>query len=101
MTWRTVILTKDSKISLRLDHLSGEDEKVTTVPLTEIGQLIIENPNIIMTGHILNDLSKYKITTIICYARLLPYAQVNLIYCHVRHTAVIKKQYNWEAQQTE
>src|SRR5690625_14808 len=101
MTWRTVILTKDSKISLRLDHLIVEDEKVTTVPLTEIGQLIIENPNIIMTGHILNALSKYKITTIICDERHLSYAQVNLIYGHIRQTNVIKKQFNWEDEQKE
>src|SRR5690625_6381395 len=54
-----------------------------------------------MTGHILNALSKYKITTIICDERHLSYAQVNLIYGHIRQTNVIKKQFNWEDEQKE
>lgn len=98
MTWRTVILTKDSKISLRLNHLVVKTDNVTTIPLSEIGQLVIENPNIVMTGHILNALSKYKITTIICDERHIPYAHINLIYGHFRQAAVIKKQVTWKAE---
>lgn len=95
MTWRTVVLTKDSKISLRLNHLVITGEGITTIPLSEIGQVVIDNPNIVMTGHILNALSKNKITTIICNDKHMPFSHLNLIYGHFRQVKMIKSQLSW------
>lgn len=95
MTWRTVVLTKDSKLSLRLDHLVITSDEVVTIPLSEIGQVVIENPNIVMTGHILNALSKYKITTILC-DKYLPCTHFNLVYGHFRQVKIIKDQISWQ-----
>jgi len=96
MTWRTIVLTNDSKISLRLNHLVVKNDSVKRIPLSEIGQVVIENPNIIMTGHILNALSKYKIMTVICNEKHLPFSQLNLIYGHFRKVRVIKEQLSWQ-----
>lgn len=101
MSWKTVVLTKDSKISLRLKHLVILSDETVTVPLSEIGQLIIENPNIVMTGHILNALSEYKITTIICNTGHLPTTHLNLIYGHFRQAKMIKAQLDWESTQKD
>lgn len=98
MTWRTIVLTKDCKLSLRLKHLVINSDEITTVPLEEIGQLIIENPNIIMTGHLLNALSQHKITTIICNEKHLPHSHINLVYGHFRQVETIKKQIDWPDQ---
>lgn len=98
MTWRTIVLTKDSKISLRLKHLVIQNEETITIPLTEIGQLIIENPNIVMTGHILNALSEHKITTIICNDKHLPHSNINLIYGHFRQVEIIRNQISWSEE---
>lgn len=95
MTWRTIVLTKDCKIHLRLNHLVVSGEDVVTIPLSEIGQVIIENPNIVMTGHILNGLSKHKIMTIICNEKHMPYSHINLVYAHFRQPQVIEQQINW------
>jgi len=96
MTWRTVLLTENSKISLRLNHLVVQSDEVVTIPLNEIGHVVIENPSIVMTGHILNALSKHKITTIICDTKYMPYSHLNLIYGHHRQAKVIKEQINWK-----
>jgi len=101
MTWRTVILTQDAKVSLRLNHLVVKNEKITTISLDEISVLIIENPNIVMTGHLLNALSQYKITTILCNEEHLPYSQLNLIYGHFRQASIIKKQVAWPIERKE
>lgn len=98
MTWRTIVLTKDCKLSLRLKHLVINSDEITTVPLEEIGQLVIENPNIIMTGHLLNALSQHKITTIICNEKHLPHSHINLVYGHFRQVETIKKQIDWPDQ---
>lgn len=95
MTWRTIILTKDSKLGLRMNHLVVKGESVTTIPISEIGQVIIENPNIVMTGHILNALSEQKVTVILCDNRHMPFSHVNLMYGHHRRPQLIKQQMNW------
>lgn len=96
MSWRTVVLTNESKISLRLNHLVIKNERVTRIPLSEIGQLVIDNPNIIMTGHILNALSKHKIMTVICDEKHLPFTHVNLVFGNFRQPRVIKQQLSWD-----
>src|SRR5690625_7506090 len=101
MTWRTVILTQDAKVSLRLNHLVVKNEKITTISLDEISVLIIENPNIVMTGHLLNALSQYKITTILCNEEHLPYSQLNLIYGNFMKASIIKKQIAWPIERAE
>lgn len=101
MTWRTVILTKDSKISLRMNHLVVQGDEVVTIPLNEIGSVVIENPNIVMTGHVLNALSEYKITTILCDDKHLPYTHMNRIYGHFRQAREILKQTNWKPERKD
>jgi|SRR5699024_3163206 len=101
MSWRTIILTKDCKLYLRLNHLVVKNDSITKIPLNEIGQVVIDNPNIVMTGHILNALSKHKIMTIICNEKHLPFSQLNLIYGHFRQAKVIKQQLNWQANRKD
>lgn len=101
LSWRTVVLTKDSKISLRLNHLVVKNETITRIPLTEIGQLIIDNPNIVMTGHILNALSKHKIMAIICDEKHLPNSQLNLIYGNFKQAKMIETQLLWSPERKD
>src|SRR5690625_4033899 len=98
MTWRTIVLTKDAKLSLRMNHLVIKSDDVITVPLIEIGQLVIENPNIVMTGHIINALSKHKIMTLICNEKHHPYSHINLVHGHFRQAQNVMKQMNWKNQ---
>src|SRR5699024_4931595 len=89
------------KLSLRLDHLVVSTDKVTTIPLNEIGQLLIENPSITMTGHLINALSSYKITTIVCNDKHLPHAHINLIYGHFRQHQMIKQLIGWSDERKD
>lgn len=61
MGWRTVILTKESKLSLRMNHLVVASDETKTIFLEEINSLIIENPSISITGHVMNALVEAKI----------------------------------------
>lgn len=95
MTWRTVILSAESKLSLRMNHLVVAGEEVVRIPLSEIGTVIIENPNIVLTGHIINALSENKVTTILCDTYHNPKSHINLIYGHHRQSKIIKEQFDW------
>lgn len=95
MSWRTVILSTESKVSLRMNHLVVSGEKVSTVPLEEINVLLIENPNIVLTGHILNALTDKQITTILCDQRHYPTTVIQRVFGHHRQTKKIKEQFSW------
>lgn len=95
MSWRTVILSKESRLSLRMKHLMISSDTVVKIPLNEIAVLMIENPNIVLTGHIINALSNYKITTIICDSKMNPSSVIHSVYGHHRQSKHIRKQFEW------
>ncbi|ANU10859.1 CRISPR-associated protein Cas1 [Planococcus antarcticus DSM 14505] len=95
MSWRTVILAKEAKLTLRMGHLIVSGETVNRVPLEEISFLLIENPNIQLTGHLINALSHHHIVTLICDANMKPSSVVNSVYGHHRQSRIIAQQATW------
>nr|WP_261785722.1 type II CRISPR-associated endonuclease Cas1 [Macrococcus canis] len=95
MSFRTIVITKESKLSLRMNHLVVKSETLTQVPIGEISCLIIENPNISMTGHLMNALSENKIMTIVCGKDHLPQTFLHAVYGHHRQSRLIEQQMNW------
>lgn len=96
MTWRTVVLSKEAKLGLRMNNLVITNENVVKVPLVELGLLIIENPNIVTTVHLLNALAANKTTVILCDQTHNPSTVVHSIYGHHRQSKNIIKQMNWD-----
>ena len=92
MGWRNIIITKECKISLRMEHLIVKTEKIIEIPLLDIDTLIIENPSSLITGHLLNALTDNKITVIICGENHNPKTNVLSIYGHHRQSKKIKEQ---------
>lgn len=95
MSWRTVVLTKDAKLSLRMNHLVVSNEEVTKIPLGEISTVIIENPNIVLTGHLMNALTNHQVMTFICDQQYNPATLLQPMYGHHRQSRKIKQQFNW------
>lgn len=95
MTWRTVILANEAKISLRMNHLVIIGEQTAKVPINEIAVLIVENPNIVLTGHIVNALAEAKITTVLCDSKHNPCSLLHSVYGHHRQSKQIKQQFHW------
>ncbi|TDM14020.1 type II CRISPR-associated endonuclease Cas1 [Macrococcus bovicus] len=101
MSFRTVIITKESKLSLRMNHLVIKSDTLVQVPISEICCLIIENPNITMTGHLMNVLTENKIMTIICDKKHLPQTFLHSVYGHHRQSRLIEQQMNWQKSHKE
>lgn len=78
-----------------MNQLVVTNEEVTSIPIGEVGIVIIENPNIVMTGHILNALSDNKITTILCDQKHNPSTFLHTIYGHHRQSKHLQAQFNW------
>ncbi|MHD0397984.1 type II CRISPR-associated endonuclease Cas1 [Staphylococcus simulans] len=98
MSFRTVIITKESKLSLRMNHLIVKADELYKIPLQEISCLVIENPSVSITGHLLNALSENKIITLLCDKKHLPSSFVVPIYGHHKQSRHIAKQLNWKKE---
>lgn len=101
ITWRTIILSNESKISLRMNHLIVSGETIATIPLDELGVLLIENPNITLTGHVVNTLAAKKVTTIICDKKHYPSTVLHSVFGHHRQSKRIKEQFSWPEERKD
>lgn len=84
MGWRTVVVSKPSKLDLRLGYMVVRDcENSVRVHISEISVLIIENTASSVTTALLNELTKQKIKVIFCDEKQNPSSELISYYgCH-------------------
>lgn len=66
MGWRTVIVSKNCKLSYKNDYLIVRSEGLNMIHLSEINMIIIENGMASITSYLINELANKKIKLIIC-----------------------------------
>ena len=80
MTWRTVVISSNSKLDLKLNYLVIRNDVVRKVHLSEISVLILESTAISITTMLLCELTRRKIKVVFCdethnpYGELIPYS---------------------------
>lgn len=84
MGWRTVVVSKPSKLDLRLGYMVVRDcQSTVRVHISEISVLIIENTASSVTTALLNELTKQKIKIIFCDEKQNPSSELVSFYgCH-------------------
>ncbi len=84
MGWRTVMVTKPSKIDLKLGYMVIRDsENTVRLNIDEISVLIIENTASSVTTALLNQLTKKKVKVIFCDEKRNPSSELLSYYgCH-------------------
>jgi len=95
MSWRTVIITSQSKLDYKMGYLVVRGLETKRVLLDEIAILLLENPAISLTGCLIEALTEKKIKVIFCDSKRNPTAE--LIPHHGSHdsTAKIRIQAAW------
>lgn len=96
MSWRTVVVTKNSKLDFQLGFLVVRQEKTTKISLTEIATLIIESTAVSLTVALLSELVKKKIKVIFCDEKRNPSSELVSYYGAHDTSAKIKNQIYWE-----
>lgn len=67
MSWRTVVVTKPSKLDYSMGYMTVRDvENTVKIHLSEVSILIIENTACSITCALLSELSAKKIKVIFC-----------------------------------
>jgi len=98
MTWRTVVISSNSKIDLKLNYLVIRTDVIRKVHLSEISVLIIESTAVSLTSMLLCELSRRGISILFCDESHNPYGQLLPLYgCH-NSSEKLRDQINWNEQ---
>lgn len=96
MAWRTVSISKPSKISLSKDRLRIVQEREFFIPLDDIAVLILDSPIINLTSALLSKIAQYNIAVFTIDEHHLPNGVLNGFHRHSRMTKMAQMQINWK-----
>ena len=66
MGWRTVVVSKNCKLSYKNDYLIIRSEDLQMIHLSEIDTILVENGMVSITSYLINELAQNKIKIIFC-----------------------------------
>lgn len=97
MSFRTVVITKQSKISYKNRFLvvkQNNDEKY--IHLSEIDTIIVDSISVSISSYLLKELSDYKINIIFCDEKHNPFGELSAYYSRHNSSKKIKEQMSWK-----
>lgn len=89
MSWRTVIISNQSKLDYKMGYLVVRGIETRRIHIDEILNLVIENPAVSMTGCLIEVLVEKKIKVIFCDSKRNPTAE--LVPHHGSHDSLGEK----------
>jgi len=101
MSWRTVVISQNSKLDYQIGYLVVRGKETRKVQLDEIGILIIENTAVSLTAYLLSELVKRKIKVIFCDEKRNPSSELMPYYGAHDTSAKIRKQIEWSKETKE
>lgn len=98
MTWRTVVISKRSKLFFKMGHMVIRDfeNKITKIYLKDISHVILTTTEISITAALMNEFQKQKIKLIISDEKGNPSAELTPLYNSFNSTEKIKAQIKWK-----
>ena len=97
MAWRTVVISKPSKLDLRLGFMVVRNSDETLkVHISEISVLLIESIGTAVTTALLCELSRQKVKVIFCDEKLSPYGELIPYYGGFDSSLSIRNQIEWK-----
>lgn len=96
MSWRTVMITKKSRLGYQNNHLVVRNEEtVKLIHLSEINTVILECPQITVTVPLMCELMENKIKLIICDETHHPKGELVPYYGNFHCSKMVSTQINW------
>jgi len=97
MGWRTVVITKPSKISIEKDQFryAPKDGEVITVPIDDISVIILEVHQVTITSALMSRLTESNIVLFTCDKSHTPNGVFIPFHQHSRYAQVAHKQIAW------
>lgn len=98
MTWRTVVISRRSKLFFKMGHMVIRDfeNKITKIYLKDISHVILTTTEVSITAALMNEFQKQKIKLIISDEKGNPSAELTPLYNSFNSTEKIKAQIKWK-----
>ena len=99
MSWRVVVISKRSKLDLKMNYMVVRQELETKkIHLGEISVLLIEDTSVSLTASLLCELVKKKIKVVFCDEKRNPCSELVAYYGSHDTSAKIRNQISWEKE---
>ena len=97
MSFRTVVITKQSKISYKNRFLVVKQESEEKfIHLTEIDTIIVDSISVSISAYLLKELSDNKINIIFCDEKHNPFGELSSYYSRHNTSKQINEQIKWK-----
>lgn len=97
MSFRTVVITRQSKINYKNRFLVVKhDSDETYIHLSEIDTIIVDSISVSISAYLLKELSDNKINIIFCDEKHNPYGELSSFYSRHNSSKRIKEQFEWK-----
>lgn len=97
MSWRTVIISSQSKLDYKMGYLVVRSDNTRRILLDEIETLVIENPAVSLTGYLIAAMTEKKIKIIFCDIKRNPIAELTPHHGSHDSSAKIRTQISWNS----
>ncbi len=101
MGWRTVIVSKNCKLSYKNDYLIIRSDSLKMIHLSEINMIIIENGMVSITSYLISELANKKIKVIFCDEKHNPSCEIMPYYGSFNTSKKILNQTKWEQRKKD
>lgn len=101
MGWRTVVVSKNCKLSYKNDYLIIRSDTLQMIHLSEINIIIIENGMVSITSYLINELANNKIKIIFCDEKHNPSSELIPYYGAHNTSKKILNQIEWKKERKE
>lgn len=97
MSFRTVVITKQSKLSYKNRYLAVKNElEEKYIHLSEIDTIIVDSISVSISSYLLKELSENKINIIFCDEKHNPFGELSSYYSSHNTSKKILMQIKWE-----
>ena len=101
MGWRTVVVSKNCKLSYKNDYLIIRSDTLQMIHLSEINIIIIENGMVSITSYLISELANNKIKIIFCDEKHNPSSELIPYYGAHNTSKKILNQIEWKKERKE
>ena len=72
MAWRTIVISNPARLRIENDQLVIAQQESVSLPVEDIGVLMLESPEILLTSALLDRLAEHGVTLLVCGRRHMP-----------------------------
>lgn len=101
MSWRTILITRQSKLSYKNGYLVVRNEEAKMIHLSEINTLLIDSTDITFSVFLFSELMKNKIKIVLCDEQHNPQGEVVPYYGKFNGTKAVQNQVRWIKEDTD